>query len=262
MERAVTVVFEKIDLTLGDYGLFWSEILSDFPLSQAASPVASELEQFEGFRPIQRKVELLDASTLPRALFRNESKGELIQIQSDRFSFNWIKTGDDHEYPHSEAVFDAFFQFFERFVAYAQRRGLGNIVPLQCEITNVNVVKVSDVGNTFADVATVIKLPELSSREPQLELESQMMGAKHIIVGDNGKPIGRVHSVAQPSLRADTQELVYRFDITARGAPMGAGIEGIKGFFNEAVSAINGVFLAIVTHAGRQFWGETNGNRS
>lgn len=262
MERAVTIVFEKIDLTLGDYGLFWSEVRSDFPLSEAAAPVASEIEQFEGFRPIQRKVELLDASALPRALFRNEAKAELIQLQSDRFSFNWIKRGDEHEYPHSEAVFDQFFKYFEQFIAYVQRRGLGNIVPLQCEITNVNVIRISDVGNTFADVATVIKLPDLSPREPQLELESQMMGAKHVMIDDSGKPFGRVHSVAQPSLRADTQELVYRFDITARGAPIGPGVEGAKHFFDDAVSAVNGVFLAIVTQAGRQFWGEIDGNRS
>lgn len=259
VERAVTVVFDKINLSLGDYGLFWSEVFSDFPISECASPIPAEIEQFDGFRPVEAKLELLEASVLPRALFRNALKGELIQLQPDRFSFNWIKVGDDHNYPHSEAVFERFFELLETFIAFISRRDLGAIQPVQCEITNVNVIAISDIGNSFLDFATVVKLPILTSGEPSLPLESEILGAKYLITDDAGRPLGRVHSIGQPSLRASTRQPVFRLDITARGAPIGDGIPGVKAFLDEAVSAVNGAFLASVTEAGRQFWGEING---
>jgi uncharacterized protein (TIGR04255 family) len=259
VERAVTVVFEKVNLSIGDYGLFWSSCLDEFPISEAAAPLAVEIERFDGFRPSQTKIEFVDAGTLPRALFRNPAKGELLQLQNDRFSFNWVKTSDDHTYPHSEAVLSRFFEFFKGFAEFAKSRGLGTLIPVQCEITNVNAISLSDVGDSFVDFGTVVRLPDVSFSDPFLTLESQVSGAKYLIIGEDGRPIGRVHSIGQPGIQATTQELVYRFDITARGAPIGDGIGGIEAFFDSAVSAVNGVFLASITQSGRRFWGELDG---
>lgn len=260
IERAVTVAFKKLErFTLGDYGLFWSSLRDDFPLSEAAPPVVQELETYEGFKPTQAQIQILPDNTLPRAFFRNPEKGELIQVQPDRFSFNWIKTSSDHSYPHSEAVLTQFFSLLDRFIKFAAEHQLGEIVPIQCELTNVNVVPVTDVGESFADVATVVRVPDLDQAYRGLRLESQMAGAKHLIVDDSGNPIGRVHSIGQPSIQIATAELAFRFDITARGAPLGLGVQGVEAFLERATSAVNAVFLASVTNAGRQFWGEVDG---
>lgn len=259
VERAVTVAFEKIGLTIGDYGLFWSLLRNEFPLSEAAAPIANEVEQFDGFRPVQGMIELIDAGTLPRALFRNSDKGELIQLQPDRFSFNWVKAGDEHSYPHSEAVLARFFELLERFVAFLKERNLPELVPTQCEITNVNFIPLKDVGNSFADFATVIRMADIESGANGLKLENQMAGAKYLITDDAGEHVGRVHCLGQPTLRTSNKEVVYRFDITARGAPIGSGVRGIRRFLDQAVSAVNGAFLANVTQSGRQFWGEIDG---
>ena len=260
IERAVTVMFEPLTaLSIGDYGLFWAKIRDEFPISEAMPLVAPEIEQFGSFRPVHHQIQLIPENTLPRVFFRNPEKGELIQLQPDRFSFNWIKTSSEHCYPHSEKVLSMFFALFDTFSRFVAERQLGEIVPIQCEITNVNVVPVADVGDTFADFATVIKLPDLRSPAQFLPVESQVAGAKHLILDDAGEPIGRVHSVGQPSLRILSNELAYRLDIVARGAPIGPGRAGVEHFFEKAVSAINGVFLASVTQVGRQFWGEQNG---
>lgn len=244
--------------SLGDYGLFWSEILAEFPVSEVMDPVPVDIEQFGRFQPAQTKLEIMPADSLPRAAFRNAEAGELIQVQPDRFGFNWIKTGGDHEYPHSEATLDRFFQLFELFSYYISKRGLGDISIIQCELTNVNIIPVSDVGQSFADIATVLKLAPLSVNFAQLQLENQLVGSKYLILDHKGEPIGRVHALGQPSLRIPDKEEVYRLDISARGAPLSPDIEGVRQFFDQAVSAVNGVFLASVTSAGRQFWGEHN----
>lgn len=260
IERAISIVFDPLaQLSLGDYGLFWSEILGEFPVSEALDPVAVEVEQFDGFRPPRVGIQIMSGGMIPRAAFRNAAAGELIQIQSDRFGFNWIKTGEDHAYPHSEATLDRFFLLFKQFSKFVQKRQLGEISIVQCELTNVNVVPVSDVGQSFADIATVVRLAPLSFDCAQLQLENQLVGSKHLMLDDRGRPIGRVHALGQPSLRVPGNEEAYRLDISARGAPLGTGLEGARRFFEEAVSAVNGVFLASVTKAGRRFWGEYDG---
>jgi uncharacterized protein (TIGR04255 family) len=246
-------------LSLGDYGLFWSHIRDEFPVSEQAAPVIQELETFDGYKPVAGQFRIMPDDMLPRAFFRNAEKGELVQLQPDRFSFNWIKTSADHCYPHSEAVLHRFYALFDRFTAFAAERQLGDIVPIQCELTNVNVVPVSDVGEGFADFATVIRVPDLDATYDCIKLESQMIGAKHLMVDDAGNAIGRVHSIGQPSLQVATSEPAFRFDISARGAPIGPGPQGVAAFLDKAVTAVNAVFLASVTNAGRQFWGEIDG---
>jgi uncharacterized protein (TIGR04255 family) len=261
VERAITIVFEKLEkFTLGDFGLFWASIRDEFPVSEAVAAASPDIERYDGFSPTQPSVELVPADALPRAYFRNPDAGELVQVQPDRFTFNWLKTGPDHSYPHSEATLDRFSDLYRSFENFVASRGLGEVRILQCELTNVNAIPVSDVGETFADVATVLKLPDWRPDSPSVCLEGQVAGARHLMLNDEGKPFGRVHSFGQPALRVTDNELTFRLDIVARGAPLGIGLPGAHTFFAEAVSAINSVFLAATTKAGRQFWGEFDGD--
>lgn len=260
IERAISIVIEPLsELSVGDYGLFWSDIIDEFPTSEAMDPVTAVIESFGGFRPSPVGIQLVPGGALPRAAFRDRLGGELVQIQRDRFGFNWIKTGDDHKYPHSEATLDRFFELLVKFMSYIERRGLGTLKIVQCELTNVNVVLVSDVGENFSDMATVFKLAPLEFDCDHIRLENQLVGSKHLILDDDGEPIGRVHTVGQPSLKVPNNEEAYRLDISARGAPLGANLEGARRFFDVAVSAVNAVFLSSVTKAGRRFWGEIDG---
>ena len=108
-------------------------------------------------------------------------------------------------------------------------------------------------------MVTVIRLPDLDGSYEGIRLENQMAGSKHVMLDPGGNPIGRVHTMAVPSLQVDTGDLAFRFDVVARGAPLGPGFDGAEKFLNTAVSAVNAVFLASVTQAGRQFWGEKHG---
>lgn len=257
IERAISVVFEPLkNFSVGDYGLFWTEIQNEFPTSEAMAPVPPVLESFEGFQPQPVELKLVSAEVLPRAAFRNAANGELVQLQSDRFGFNWIKTGEDHKYPHSEATLERFFGLLDQFDAYVRRRDLGPINIRQCELTNVNVVLVSDVGESLADIATVLRLASFEYDCANIRLENQLIGSKHLILDDDGKPIGRVHALGQPSLKVPSNEEAYRLDISARGAPLSSDLSGVRQFFEAAVSAVNAVFLASITNAGRRFWGE------
>jgi len=261
IERAISVHFRELSgFSVGDFGLFWTRIISEFPISETAERTAPIIEQFESFRPPLASFAVVPFPALPRAFFRNPAAGELVQVQTDRFTFNWLKTGPENPYPHSEATIERFFKLLLMFEQFANERGFGELEYLQCELTNVNIVPIHDVGEGFADVATVIKLPDLARPCPSLRLEHQTVGSDHVILDDDGQKIGRVRTLGQPAMRTSDGDLGYRLDITARGAPIGRGREGINAFFDHAVSAINGVFLASITQTGRRFWGEYDGD--
>lgn len=261
IERAITVVFERLNaFTLGDYGLFWERIQEDFPVSEAVAALEPEIERYDELRVVPQQIKLVGADALPRAYFRNPNAGELVQVQADRFTFNWLKVDADHAYPHSEATFDRFFALLDSFIAFVGDRGMGSMQIVQCELTNVNAIPVSDVGESFADIATVVKIPEWRLPSGHLKLEHQAFAAKHLLLDDGGIPIGRIHSIGQPTLRLSDEQSTFRIDITARGAPLGEGLPGARSFFNEAVNGVNGIFLAMATQAGRQFWGERDGD--
>ena len=260
IERALSVAFSPIDgFSVADYGLFWTAIRAEFPVVETRDPVQNLVERFDRFPSVEPGLQIIEGHPLPRALYSNPEAGELVQVQPDRFSFNWLKAGDEHRYPHSEATLTRFTELFGRFKAFLASRSLAQPVVIQCEITNVNIVPISDVGESFADMATVLKFAPLGEICPEVKLEHQMVASKHFMLDDSGQPFGRVHAIAQPSMSVPANDLVYRFDIAARGVPIGSSVDPISAFFERAASAINGVFLASVTKAGRQFWGEYNG---
>lgn len=260
IERAISVAFEPLEaFTLGDFGLFWLNIQNEFPVSETKPLVRQEIEDVTGFSTSQNRIEIVPVETLPRAFFRNPELGELVQVQQDRFSYNWIKTDDDDHYPHSEQVFQKFHSLLDSFEAFLADRQIGAIVPLQCELTNVNVIPLAEVGDAFTDMATMVRLAELSDEYDCVELESQMSGSKFFIRDEVGSLIGRVHCLAQPTQKVGTEELAFRIDISARGAPLSADRSGIEAFLEAAGSAVNAAFLANVTQTARQFWGEEDG---
>lgn len=260
IERAISVAFEPLqDFSLGDFGLFWSRIKDEFPVSESMPLVRQEIEDLTGFPAAKNRIEIVPPETLPRAFFRNPELGELVQVQQDRFSFNWIKRNDEDRYPHSEQVFAKFGTLLESFEEFLANRKIGQVAPLQCELTNVNVIPLADVGDAFPDMATLVRMADLSNDFECIELESQMSGSKFFILGENGAPIGRVHCAAQPTQKVGSDELALRIDITARGAPLSKDRVGIEKFLTAAGSAVNAVFLANITRAGRQFWGEQDG---
>src|SRR5205085_2263174 len=101
IEQAISLVFEPIaGFGIVEYGLFWNEVAAEFPEVSTDAPVDAPVESFGDIRPGSVSFQLLPAPPLPRAMFRN-SQGELIQLQSSRFGFNWAKQGDA-PYPRSE----------------------------------------------------------------------------------------------------------------------------------------------------------------
>jgi hypothetical protein len=150
------------------------------------------------------------------------------------------------------------FDVFSRFV---QERSLGPINVVQCEIVNVNIVPVEQFGRSFADAGAVFRGAVASEPIDFIAVESYVLNTQHLIL-DGDDPLGRLFSSLKPVIRVEDGQHAYRYELTARGAPIGPGLDGSLRFFEVARNAINSTFLAATTDTAHSMWGKSDGQRT
>lgn len=255
IEQAISVAFEPIkDFSIVDYGLFWTGIAADFPQVSSDAPLDNPTENFDGVRPMGLSFNLMAQAPMPRAMFRS-GDGGLVQVQIDRFGFNWAKEGDA-EYPRSEAVMSRFEELFERFRSFLTDRGLGELKLRQCELTNLNIIPILDFGADYSDMPNALKVDPLDLGLNYLVAETYVRNRQHRIVDTNGSPIGRLHTAISPVISNANNSHAFRLEFTARSAPTVSKLDEMQRFFAIARNAINGAFDALVTDAMKKTWGE------
>lgn len=255
IEQAISVAFEPpAGFTIVDYGLFWEEVASAFPTVTSDLPLDNPVEMFTELRPANVTFSLMSAPIMPRAMFRND-EGELIQIQANRFGFNWAKEGGA-DYPRSEAVMSRFVSLFRQFEAFITKRKIGELKLKQCELTNLNVIPVSDFGRDYGDVSRALEIDPLDLGLSFLRAETYIRNRQHRIVGGDGTPLGRLHTAISPVISNADNSQAFRLEFTARSAPTIATFEEAQGFFAIARNSINGAFNALVKGEMKTLWGE------
>ena len=189
---------------------------------------------------------------VPRLWFRNQTDTELVQFQADRFAHNWRKVAVANEYPRYEYIKDQFFREFELISAFVRENKIGELRPNQCEVTYVNHVALDNGENIHTCPYRAFRflaewkpekqaLPETLPRN-----EDARFSARFVIEDSGGNPLGRLHVAADPAVD-ENQKPVYRFTLTARGAPMGVQRDSIEAFFDLGRAAIVRGFTALTT---------------
>lgn len=257
-EQVLSLSFERLrGFDALDPGLFWKALEKDFPAVETRPRMSSPTELFEDSEG-EIRFEVSSAIQLPRTIFKNEERGELIQLQDDIFTFNWIHSGANIEYPRFENTSERLWHFFEIFKEYLNARHGFEPVLRQCEMTNINLVPVASFGRDFGDIAEAFNVDPLDWHVPGLVAETYVRRRQHRMIDGEGKPIGRLHSVISPATDGEGRE-VFQFELTARSAPKIREEREAKEFFDRAHEMINGAFMASVTPKMRKYWGESNG---
>lgn len=259
VEQAISVCFERLPgFSIVDYGLFWSEIAGEFPSVGNLPPLDTAVEHFDEMRIETAQLQLFDPTPLPRGMFSNEL-GELVQLQPDRFGFNWAKRGDA-PYPRSEPMMARFEDLYGRFVKFVDRRGLGEIRLRQCELTNFNILPVAEFGSDFSEIGNALKVDPLELGVPFLQAETYIRNRQHRIIDADGTPLGRLHTAIAPVFSNQDGSKAFKLEFTARSAPNIGDIDAVRRFFAVARNAVNGAFRGTVTKQMRDIWGERYGH--
>lgn len=219
IEVVCGIVFKRIEQFKAPHlGLFWEKIRDEYPTCEHAPPLGLDAEPWDL------------ANLLPRLWFVNQRDNELIQLQNDRFLYNWRKKHEDDPYPRYGIVAKAFKANLDIFQEFLKEEGLGMLNPTACELTYVNHILKGQGWESLAEINNV--LPDLNWRSDNGRFlpEPLSLGWQTTFALPDDK--GRLHvNLLQGQI---DDRPVLRLDITARWLGVNESLDTIWGWFDVA----------------------------
>jgi uncharacterized protein (TIGR04255 family) len=233
IEVVCGILFKPINALLAPhFGLLWEEFKNEYPTCQEASPLAPIIEKFEQAETAKLNIELLNAPPLPRIWFIDSKENGIIQVQRDRFLHNWRKIQPDDEYPRYYNVIESFMNYLSRFESFLQKNQLGEIVPLQYELTYVNHVPKGEGWESIKEIGKLF--PDFVFRDTPQRFLPQIEGVNWQTSFALPNRVGRLHITIRNALHQQTKQPIFSLELTVRGIEADKSSEGMEKWFDTA----------------------------
>jgi len=199
------------------FGLFWQRIRNEFPRFQVQPPLESQIESFHlPQSPPTAGLRLMSTPEV-RCWFVDSDDKTLIQVQNNRFIYNWRKRGEEHAYPHYDENirprFERVWRLFREFVEAQPELGAVEIV--QCEVTYVNQLEAGKGWDSADDVKDVFRCWSGSTGGFLPAPETVGFNVRYRMPNDRG----RLHIAMTPAVRNLDGVEILQLTLTARGRP-------------------------------------------
>ncbi|MGH8726895.1 MAG: TIGR04255 family protein [Burkholderiales bacterium] len=211
-------------LTLPHFGLFWHRIRDQYPESRHAPPLVMEeslpSDQESGFFPP------------PRIWLISKTQDELIQLQRDRFYFNWREGPNKSKYASYAEIFQRFQESWKLYTTFLTDVGLEQPVIRECELTYINHIPSSTAGASMKEAVNVfVSLASLRGETGFLPSpRSITWTASYELPESKGRLNARIH----PALRGNEKEPIFLLELSAKGLGTEATKETIETWFKVA----------------------------
>lgn len=233
-------------------GLYWQSIRDRYP----------DLEEKRPVPHVQRagaEQSFLDAIADrmpgPRTWFVGSDSSRLIQLQLDRFVYNWRKTSLADVYPRYEPLSHAFLAEWEAFVGLLERESISPPQPDLYELTYLNLIPQGDGWESVADIPRLLRFVDPIQVNPCLQDPDHMDLRMQFPLQDNSGHLVLECSLGHWQL-ADRKTL--RISMTARGLPeSGYSLESLADWFDLGHEAIVKGFADLTSDTAAQLWGRT-----
>ncbi len=240
-------------LLTANIGAYWERVRSAFPRAEDAPPLQGVVEQ-----PGGGAVSVFEFSNLPplrRAWLFSADGRNLIQLQQDRFIFNWKRESDGDSYPSYAVVIEQFETRLAEFIEFCRTTGVGELTIRQFELAYVNHISESNGLGTAATVDTILvdHMRSVNSERFLPEADGFNWATSYALPRD----FGRLHIIAQSAAKLPTQERFVRLDLTARGISTDLSPAGRREWFDVAHEWITHGFADVTAreiHAA-EYWG-------
>lgn len=263
-EVVLACYFEEITNLSGPMvGKLWTEKFPELKKVQEVNPVADQVEQFgDAIRAPMISLSL-DNTPRSRTWLVSEDDQTVVQIQRSYFAQNWRNHHDRSiDYPRYDSVKNKFKDSFVKFGEFVEENELGTLSPFQCEVAYINYIDTSSgVWNTLGDadkIFTVLNKPFVNTVMPY-KFENVNWNSSAVIELD-GVACGRLHIRIEPR-NSSKGEPIYRFSLTARGAPIGSkgsDLEKMFDFFDLGHKWIVRSFAELTTKEMQDVWERTD----
>jgi uncharacterized protein (TIGR04255 family) len=211
VEVVCGVVFEPImELSTAFFGLLWSQYRKEFPKTYDQPMIQSPIPIDSG-----KPMKIIPQIMTPRVWFMSEDERQLIQVQQDRFHFNWRRQEKSDEYPHFKEVYKSFKNHYETLAKFLSESGTQEAREQKYELTYINHIPVDNVWQRLERLGLVF--PDLAWRETK----SRFLPAPTNVHWEAQFPLPDGAGILSAKIRTArekaTGKLVLLFDLTAHG---------------------------------------------
>lgn len=208
IEVVCGIAFKKIEQFKAPHlGLFWQKIRADYPTCQHAPPL--------GFPPDPSELAADFELPLPRIWFINEKMNGLIQLQNNRFFYNWRKMRAEEPYPHYRSVIKEFKTNLIIFQKFLEEEKLEPFKPADCELTYINHIFKGEGWETISDINGV--LPDISWRSKNTRFLPEPLNIGWMASFALPEDKGQLHVKLDQVAHSIDRRPILRLEVSAKG---------------------------------------------
>ena len=194
------------DFLVPHFGGFWSEVRSEFPKVEHAAPIVTPGETVDSADQGQ--------FWLPRVWFISEDSTRLVQLQQNRYHFNWRQQPHAPAYIRFQAIQECALRLWERLDKYVQRELEQPLVALSNELTYTNLIDGREGESAFAIAQRALRDVSWAAGPRLLPTPKQVsLSAVFPIPGD----FGELTMMVSSGRRSNGRDIV-KLDLTAKGS--------------------------------------------
>ncbi len=253
-EVVLSVLFQSLDNLLSPHlGYIWQEFKADgFVHIEEQPPFNRIVEEFSS-RISEPQIQILRAPELARIWFTLEDRSQILQVQRDRFTFNWCKTKPSQQYPGFSFICGKFEGFFKRFCKIMKDMKIGEVTPLQYELTYIDQIRQKDGWDRLNDIGNIYNLFVDSQN-----LDSFWSGVETLILRTSftlPDLHSRLHLTISNRVKMPEENQTLQTDFTLRGFPENTDCTMID-WFKSAREQIREKFVSLFTESIQtEIWG-------
>jgi len=237
-----------LKLRVPQIGLFWAKLRKEFPEVEERPPLGTFPEMVG-----EASIELSNLPPLPRVWLMEKTGRHLVQIQRDRFLFNWKRVDAEDKYPSYKHVIKEFERHLKGFRQFLAHEELGDLVFRQFELTYVNHIG-KENGLDVAGAGGLLIDHVRSGNHGRFLPEPSAFNwrSSYDLPDANGRLLVQCHTVSRKD------ERLVRLDLTARGIPNDNSDLARRPWFDLAHDWITHGFADITNpEVQRTVWGRT-----
>lgn len=202
------------------------------------------------------ELELMTGVPPVRHWLLNEDGDELLQLQQNWFACNWRKVAPDAAYGRWESRWKA----FDRWIREVEDHLSSDMLVYdQVEVTYVNHIEPCDVWSSHGDAHKVFNFlsSEIDDSGSFLPNREQVATDIRYVISDlrgGGNPAGRLSVTLTPGYRQPNSTPIFVLTLTARGAPLESGLDGLKAFAEMGHEWVVRGFTELTTERMHEVW--------
>jgi len=229
------------------FGLYCSKVRSALPKSEVKPVIISTAD---GTVPLRIEVQQTPEA---RCWYIDPSGAELVQVQKDRFLFNWRQTASESQYPrYFDRVRPQFLSWWQTFLDFLKQEGLDQPEVLQCEVTYINHIPKGDRWEVAADWHNVFTVCGDFREEKFLPAPESRRFAFNYQMPNS---MGGLNVTATRAIRTSDSKEIIHFQLSAKGKPASSDIKGICAWLDAGHDFVVKGFPELTKPEMHKLWG-------